>query len=310
MGSEALAAGRRALNARRQAEALARKSDAKSKAAARKARKAATTAEYRRRLAITKQYGIYAPSSVALTPYRRAAINRRYRKLEELLSGSAFAEYPKASAARKAGFKGSAKTARKQIRKGAKSVGGTVTRKGVFAPRGHERATKATKGRLHYDKTTGLWEMVIRRDVTFTDKKTRKKEHRVKFSVRPLAGSTALIAKEEQVRQRWEGLGPLRKNERLRFVIEGRNISKSIFRSMDTLLDYARKYRKTPQQQTEFLNSLEIQVVERYNVKKKRAKYDAEPVKRFRPRLLRSHVDPEILDQFEEEEDAREEAEK
>ncbi len=246
----------RRLEAQRFARAEAmRKATPAQKTKLKAARAAERRAAYAEKRRLLKAYGMYSPvgALAELTPSQRARVNAQYRQLESLIQGSSFAYYPT-----------KAKATRRQIKSQARKSGAKATLKGIFVPR-ESKELRVQTGKLHYDERTGLWEVLVKR--RYTDRRGRK--HTV-YERRPVAGAPALEAKRQAIRERFERMGAPGKGQRLRFIIQGRNVSKRTFGSLADVLEYAEKrYRKTDRARATFLDTLTIQVIERANKSKR-----------------------------------------
>jgi hypothetical protein len=211
--------------------------------------------ELEAQLSALKDYGLYKPEGRRFTARRKKEITRKYNQLEELLKGGAFAKYPTKS-----------RKKIKQIQKQARRIGAKVTRTGIIAGR-DPREMQTHKGVLHFDKRFKLWRMRVKKEVI------TKEGKRLKFTEdRFIAGSEALFAVQKDIERAFERMPALKKNQRIRFLIDGPqgNKSNNVFSNLDQLFKYLEGYRKTPEAVAAFATSLTMYIVERPKYSKRR----------------------------------------
>lgn len=218
----------------------------------------AKTAELRAETVQLQQLGLYSPilSGPEFTRGQKQTIRRKYRLAQELSKYGAFAPYPKSIS----------KSEKSRLITMTRKRGGQATKKGIFLLR-NEKELKTLKGKLKYEKDTGLYKMVV-------TKRFKNKEGRIviRTEQRYLDGESAMIAVEAKIRKRIEKI-KLRPGERLRFAIGGPdgNLSHSSFANFEQLMRYTEHYRNTPEGLASFRASLTIYTVRegrggRYNV--------------------------------------------
>ncbi len=269
-------------------------------------------ADYRRMLRLEKRLGIYEPTGKQLTASRKRSIRRHWQELEHLTKDAVFAEYPSGASPKRK--KEIAREVRKAYPKVSEDIfgqpttrakGGKATKRGVFIPKS-ERQISAPVGRLKFDRDTGVWAVQVRK---------KNKEGLFVSEMRYIAGSDVLDKKQAKLQKRFEKVGKLKRNQRLRFII-GKNESRRTFRNMGELFKYAARYRRDDQARATFLNELIIEVVEKgeprfkHVGKGKRARTVKDPwTKRSRAfRASNYHeVDPDIIADMTDYEDEDEE---
>jgi hypothetical protein len=219
-------------------------------------------ADYRRMERLTKKFGLYDPKFDKLTPARQKTIRQKFMQLEHLVKNAVFAEYPPgASPKLKAKIKSDVRKAyptspAEQAYYSGEAVARkskqSTSKRGIWLPKS-ERQMTAPVGQLKYDKKVGVYGVQV-------SKKTKSGIVATEF--RYIAGSDVLEKKQGQLNDRFEKIGGLKKNQRLRFII-GRNESRRTFRNMGELFKYAARYRRDDQARATFLNELIIEVVEK-----------------------------------------------
>lgn len=259
--------------------------------------------DYRRMLSLEKKFGLYDPTGSELTPSRKRSIRQHFIQLEHLVKESVFAEFPQGSSAKKKReIIGDLRKAYPTAPASSSYFSGAKVRprrrqlaskKGIWLPKA-ARQISAPIGQLKYDKDAGVYAVQV-------TKKT--KSGLLASEMRYIAGSDILEKKQDRLQRRFDRLRPLRKNQRLRFII-GRNESRRTFRTMRELFKYAENYRSDAQARATFLNELLIEVVEKGTPRKKwvgrrnNRKLVSDPWSKrsdvFRASNLRS-VDPDIV---------------
>jgi hypothetical protein len=250
LGSGALRDARRQLIQAQANRAARHKASAKERKALDRQVALKRNAEIKAQLYQVQALGLYSPKlkpgeRFKLTRGRKARIRQAYAQAEALAQGAVFAQYPTKS-----------KPKRKAIQKQAKSVGALVTKKGIFLPRA-ERELRQPAGKLRYDKRLDIWVVDVKKTIKHKGGATTYTEHR------PLAGFDALEKMRDRINSVFSTKKFNPKTQRLRFVIQGRNTSRQSFRDMQSLFDYARRYRKDDRSRATFIDSLTIVVVER-----------------------------------------------
>lgn len=208
---------------------------------------------------LERALGLYGPKGRELTASRKRSIRRHFLELDELARNAVFAEYPRGSSAQ----------ARKEIRRNlsvaypgeteevfgqptARKRAGKATKKGVFVPRS-EKQIVAPIGKMQFDRETGLYVVKVR-------KKTKSGMYAQE--TRYIAKSDILEKRVDRLQKKFDRMGKLKKNQRLRFLI-GRNESRRTFRTMRELVNYAKRYRRDPQARATFLDQLTIEIVQK-----------------------------------------------
>jgi hypothetical protein len=219
-----------------------------------------TDADYKRMLKLEQTLGVYEPKSRDLSVSRKRAIRQHWIQLEHLMKDAVFAQYPSGASAktkrqikanlRKSYPKAPAASAYFSGQAVAPKGKQMATKKGIWLPKSPRQIT-APIGTLMYDKDTGLYAVKVR-------KKTKSGLYAQEL--RYIAGSEVLELKQKKLQKRFEKIGPLKRNQRLRFLI-GKNESRRTFRNMDELFRYAARYRRDDQARATFLNELIIEVV-------------------------------------------------
>jgi hypothetical protein len=168
--------------------------------------------------------GIYQPIGEELTPYRKRAIVTRRRQFAEFLDREhfQFVELPAAERGREL------------------AAGRRTTRRGVFVER--RAGERITKRRSKTFK--GYYE--IRRGHIALRGESKGK---VIYDIEPLVPPEVIAAEEAKLRRAAEALGPLKKNERIGFVLEtkgtpGKGYSRKTFTSIRALMNYIKRYQR------------------------------------------------------------------
>lgn len=242
-----------------------------------------TNADYRRLLSVEKKFGLAdRVMATDLTPSKKRTIRKHWRELEYLFENSTFVPYPVGIAPK------SKKRVQRDVRRFFPNPPGEeqyhapgvvapkrkqrVTRKGVFKPTGQRQigAKRGTQsfggeservvvepniGTLKYDRETDTWAIEVRR-------KTREGLYVKELNY--IAGPEVLEAKQERLRRRFEGMPKPKRNQRLRFFMNGNppNASSKTFRNMEELFRFAAHYRKDDQARASFLQEITIAVVQ------------------------------------------------
>jgi len=214
--------------------------------------------DYRKMQSLLSRFGVYEPKTRKITPAKKATIRKRWEAFEDLQKSAAFAEYPPGTSAKtKARIKRDARKAYPAQFTTAREfpetelLGKAITsKKGVWLPRA-QRQINEPVGRLVYDRDMDAWALVVRKPT---------KSGLTAVERRYIAQSDVLDKKQKQIERRFNRMRPLKRNERLRFII-GKNESRRTFRNMSELFRYAQRYRKDDRARATFLNELVIEYV-------------------------------------------------
>lgn len=183
--------------------------------------------------------GIYNPKELKLTKYRRYRANQVARQYGEFLDTSKYF------------FVKAPKKAQANIIERAESLNMKHTRSGIFISKeGHKRAIlKQDKKRKEY---------FIQR----TGRTKRGPTKGVKYkTITPLASVDELDKERDRLRSLAKAIGPLKKNERITFVVIENGIEgfgHSTFTNIELLLTYLENYRKNTPSKVNFFRHIEI----------------------------------------------------
>lgn len=215
------------------------------------------------------KFGIYQPKDNTLTRKRRSTLAKIGRDFAEQMKPNSefiFAPIPKETKRKE----------RKDISDKGAQIGGKATKTGLFVP-----AEKHKKARVGKDKKTGEFFVEKSGKVKKGDTTQRKIKSRT-----PLSGLDALEKEKERLRKLGEGLGPLRKGERIVFVIrdeQGEGVSNRTYDTVERIFSDLDNYRKNVPTRTGFYRHVTIEKWTPQQIKNSdQAKRDREKAKRSR----------------------------
>lgn len=200
--------------------------------------------EYKLKMKKLVKFGIYSPTSNEITKYRKTKINRYWREYGKEIEKDNVILVPLPEYA--------SKSTKKKILDQATSLEMRTTRKGILLERlGHRR------GKIRYNKNRDEYQIELSGRVKYGERRGKKTTEYV-----PLTSIDVLAKEKERFKQEADELGPLKKNEILRFkVVENgvEGLSLSTFRTVDELIKYLDRYERSKASRIELYRHIVIE---------------------------------------------------